>query len=237
MLTKHSRRSCRIFFGVAISELSTTMLAMSTIQRISWFPSHPRQFFVHGSLRRLQRSQDLDVSQWLWSRVEEEFQLPPKAPQELNSYSLAAHVDRVCKGKPTLHVGNGWVGPYNPGPMRRVNFFTEMFGSDALKIKPPNNEPLVLTLGFQKTNHTERNHTEGRLLVHLLITHCKETCPPFILLAKEQPHEEFGMSFSLHSTIHPSILPSKRPGKMLALCPATKITTTIALKRIGCLSK
>ena len=143
-----------------------------------------------------------------------------------------------CKGKPTRIMWEmvGWA-PKKPWTNAQLTLKCLALMLFAGKIKPPNNEPLVLTLGFQKTNHTERNHTEGRLLVHLLITHCKETCPPFILLAKEQPHEEFGMSFSLHSTIHPSILPSKRPGKMLALCPATKITTTIALKRIGCLSK
>lgn len=57
--------------------------------------------------------------------------------------------------------------------------------------------PWVLTLGFQKINHAERNHTEGELLVHL-IPYCKGTCPPFILLAKQplhEPHEDFFNEF------------------------------------------
>ena len=150
-----------------------------------------------------------------------------------------------CKSKPTLQcremverlgpVNKPWV-TYAQGEV----FHWNVFGSDALdwiKIKPPNNEPLVQTLGLQKTNHTERNHTESGLLVHLLITSCKRTCPPFILVAKEQPHawgiwNSFSSPFnntSKHTTCNDR--------EMLALCPATKITTTIALKRIGCLSK
>ena len=110
--------------------------------------------------------------------------------------TLTARVDRVfAKVSQPFNVGK-WdtVGPvkkpwvtYAQGEV----FHWNVFGSDALgwiDLKPPNNEPLVLTLGLQKTNHTERNHTESGLLVHLLNTYCKGTCPPFILVAKEQPH-------------------------------------------------